>query len=183
MKARNCASKTRDIVSKMMDFIATRRMGAWVLRISIYKCKCKYKFKCKSHYILDPCSIERAEIMEIAPENDAFVLKHGHLFCNSRYVARGTAQEGRPRPPRGSMCRLLTGKTYTFYRCERPLVVLGPDGFTPVALTTAVVDSPLPSQCHLQGARTRCTGIQREPEGRELHAATADSHEKAVRSC
>ena len=32
---------------------------------------------------------------------------------------------------------------YTFYRRERPHVVLGPDGFTPVALTTAVIDSPV----------------------------------------
>ena len=35
------------------------------------------------------------------------------------------------------------GKNYTFYRRERPHIVLGPDGYTPVALTTAVIDSPL----------------------------------------
>jgi len=34
------------------------------------------------------------------------------------------------------------GTTKTFYRRERPHLVLGPDGFTPVALTTAVIDSP-----------------------------------------
>ena len=32
---------------------------------------------------------------------------------------------------------------YTFWRRERPHVVLGPDGHTPVAITTAVIDSPL----------------------------------------
>jgi len=35
------------------------------------------------------------------------------------------------------------GKNYTFYRRERPHLVLGPDGFTPVGLTTGVIDSPL----------------------------------------
>jgi hypothetical protein len=35
------------------------------------------------------------------------------------------------------------GRSYTFYRRERPHLVLGPDGFTPVALTTAVIDSPV----------------------------------------
>ena len=37
----------------------------------------------------------------------------------------------------------VDGNKYTFYRRERPHVVLGPDGYTPVALTTAVIDSPL----------------------------------------
>jgi hypothetical protein len=35
------------------------------------------------------------------------------------------------------------GSKYSFYRRERPHLVLGPDGFTPVALTTSVIDSPL----------------------------------------
>ena len=35
------------------------------------------------------------------------------------------------------------GKNYTFYRRERPHLVFGPDGFTPVALTTSAIDSPL----------------------------------------
>jgi hypothetical protein len=35
------------------------------------------------------------------------------------------------------------GSNYSFYRRERPHLVLGPDGYTPVALSTAVIDSPL----------------------------------------
>ena len=35
------------------------------------------------------------------------------------------------------------GSVRSFYRRERPHLVLGADGFTPVALTTAVIDSPL----------------------------------------
>ena len=35
------------------------------------------------------------------------------------------------------------GSKYSFYRRERPHVVLGADGVTPVALTTAVIDSPI----------------------------------------
>ena len=35
-----------------------------------------------------------------------------------------------------------TIENYTFYRRERPHIILGPDGFTPVALSTAVIDSP-----------------------------------------
>ena len=35
-----------------------------------------------------------------------------------------------------------TISNYSFYRRERPHIVLGPDGVTPVALTTAVIDSP-----------------------------------------
>ena len=35
------------------------------------------------------------------------------------------------------------GKKYTFYRRERPHIVLGPDGFTLVGLTTAVSPWPL----------------------------------------
>ena len=35
------------------------------------------------------------------------------------------------------------GTTRSFYRRERPHLVLGADGFTPVALSTSVIDSPL----------------------------------------
>jgi len=34
------------------------------------------------------------------------------------------------------------GSSRNFYRRERPHLVLGPDGFTPVALTTSVIDNP-----------------------------------------
>ena len=35
------------------------------------------------------------------------------------------------------------GMNYSFYRRERPHLILGPDGFTPVALSTSVIDSPI----------------------------------------
>ena len=35
------------------------------------------------------------------------------------------------------------GNKYSFYRRERPHLVLGADGYTPVALTTACIDSPI----------------------------------------
>ena len=35
------------------------------------------------------------------------------------------------------------GARRTFYRRERPHLIFGDDGFTPVALTTAVIDSPV----------------------------------------
>lgn len=40
------------------------------------------------------------------------------------------------------------GATYTFYRRERPHIILGPDGYTPVALSTGVIDSPVDDILH-----------------------------------
>ena len=37
----------------------------------------------------------------------------------------------------------MDGSMYTFYRRVRPHLILGPDGSTPVALSTSVIDSPV----------------------------------------
>ena len=48
-----------------------------------------------------------------------------------------------------------TIKNYTFWRRERPHMILGRDGFTPVALSTAVIDSPGNPGSPIPGGRAK----------------------------